>query len=508
MSHQFHLTSDQDKVRPEVIAFTTHYKKHPHNIQTLTKNATPYLYYVYQQTQAHHMPAEIALLPLVESNYNPFLYSKRGATGLWQMMPGTASGFNLTINWWYDGRRDITASTKAALNYLNYLHDYFDDWLLAIAAYNAGEGTVQNAIKHNKALHKPTDFWSLALPAQTKKYVPKMLALAEIIQHPTKYQVTLAPIESQPYFFAAPMQGQIDLSLISSLAKTDISEIRKLNPGFRRWATAPDLDYQLLIPIDKADIFKINLSNVSNEPVTWVHYPIKSGDTLSQLAVTYHTKVSIIKKVNNLTSNALKINQTLLIPRTSNEPMTQFIPHTAKSIAEDDIPGPHRLEHTVVKYDTLTSIGARYHVSAAQLRYWNNLNYHHILTPGQHLIIWKNSPTQTSKTTYIVRSGDSLSVIAKRFHVTTAMIKQNNQLKNSIIKIGQTLTIPPAKPTNEPFHAAFNNQMISHAVTQGETLSGIAQHYAVSTKQLVSWNHLNPQKPLQIGQHIKIYHSS
>ena len=154
-----------------------HYTANPHTLPTLANNAKPYLYYVYQQTQQQHMPVELALLPMVESNYNPFLYSSRGATGLWQIMPGTASGFNLDINWWYDGRRDIRASTQAAFTYLKYLHDYFDDWLLAIAAYNCGEGTVIKAIHHNKALHKPTDFWSLSLPYQTKNYLPKLLAL-------------------------------------------------------------------------------------------------------------------------------------------------------------------------------------------------------------------------------------------------------------------------------------------------------------------------------------------
>ncbi len=257
MSNDFALDDSTDHAMTEE---QIHYfLKNRDYLHELTRNATPYLYYVYKETQQRGMPAEIALLPMIESNYHPFGVSTSGASGLWQMMPDTASGFGVKTNWWYDGRRDIKTSTNAALHYLAYLHHDFGDWLLAIAAYNTGEGAVEAAIRHNKRLGKPTDFWSLPLPYETKIYVPKLLALANIFANPQKYHVTLPVIANHPYFETVPMHGKTDLKHVATLSHTPLKTVRLLNPGVRHTATTiPNQQYALLLPSDHADLYRVN----------------------------------------------------------------------------------------------------------------------------------------------------------------------------------------------------------------------------------------------------------
>ena len=340
MSERFQLTSAYQQ--PEVKKQLAWFKKNGYYFTLLTKNARPYLYYVYNEASKRHIPPEIALLPMVESNYNPFLYSSQGATGLWQMMPGTATGFGLQINWWYDGRRDIVASTDAALNYLSYLHRFFHNWLLAAAAYNAGEGTVQNAVRHNKKMHRPTDYWHLALPAETKNYIPKLLAIADIIHQPDHYGIKLSPIAYKPYFVQVPLSSQYNLNTLAKLANITPKQIRQLNPGFRRFSTTPNQAFALLVPVDKSATFSANLSHTKGGAINWTHHRVVSGDTLSELARRYHTKTHIIKEINHLSTNQLKINQSLLIPESTDQ-VTPLQKQSA-SIAEDNLPGPSKIK--------------------------------------------------------------------------------------------------------------------------------------------------------------------
>ena len=415
-------------------------------ISELTHNAQPYLYYVYKETQKRGMPAEIALIPMIESNYNPFVYSHRGATGLWQMMPGTASGNGLHIDWWYDGRRDIIASTKAALDYMEYLHKRFNgDWLLAMAAYDSGEGTVRNAIKRNKRLHKPTDFWSLKLPKETRNYVPKILALANIIKSPSRYNVKLEPIPNSPFFATTMMSGQIDLNEVAKLAQTKLSNIRLLNPGFRRWATAPNHNYTLLLPKRKIEIFAKNFNSSPNLKVTWMHHKVEAGQSLSLLAQKFNTKTNIIKRVNNMKNDNLRVGQHLLIPlamQTMAGHITLTTTKTNYRIAEDKVPGPKRYLHTVAPHETLWSISARYGLTPAKIRYWNGLSYHAKLRSNQKLVLWLPHHFVNKTIKYHVRSGDSLSVIAERFSTSVDSLKQWNSLADDEpIRIGQMLHI-------------------------------------------------------------------
>lgn len=288
------------------------FKKNPEYLVELTRNAKPYLYYVYQETQKRGMPAEVALLPMIESNYNPFVYVKSsGASGVWQLTPSTASGYGLKINRWYDGRRDIIESTKAALDYLAYLHKYFGDWLLAFAAYDAGEGTVIAAIKHNQHLHKPTDFWSLSLPAETKQYVPRLLALAQVIKTPEPYHLKLKPVANAPYFQRVDIDKELAFGYLAKVSQLDLKAIHKLNAGFRHEITQPSGKYHLLMPINKTKVLETHLANTN--PSREI-YKVRGGDNLSIIAHQFGTTIGKIKIANHLANNILQPGQKLLIP--------------------------------------------------------------------------------------------------------------------------------------------------------------------------------------------------
>ncbi|MFQ6274227.1 lytic transglycosylase [Coxiella burnetii] len=406
----------------------------------LTQNAQPYIYYVLQQTEKRGMPAEIALLPMIESNYNPFLYSKRGATGLWQIMPGTATGFGLLINWWYDGRRDVVASTNAALNYLQYLHDYFHNWLLAIAAYDAGEGTISAAIRYNRRHGRPTDFWSLPLPYETREYVPKLLALADIIKNHTRYGLHLTPVENRPFFTTVALTAQMNLEKLVKLSDSTSKLIRNLNPGFRRSSTMPNHTYNFLVPINKADQLQKNLAELETQthPLTGkrIYHRVHAGDSLSILASRYHTSVTEIRQMNKLKSNVIQIGENLLIPEAQATPYTPV--HNAR-ISEDNIPGPKRIVHVVKAHETIAQIAHLYHVTSRQIYFWNNINKPKTLAAGDKLIIWKSLHLATKY--HRVKRGESLSTIAHFYGTTVSKLRHLNHLSGDNIRIGQQLMV-------------------------------------------------------------------
>lgn len=375
------------------------YTKNQDYLDQLTHNARFYLFYVYQQTKLKHLPSEIALIPMIESDYNPFIYSHQGATGLWQMMPQTASGFGLHINWWYDGRRDIVKSTAVALKYLEDLHQhYHNDWLLAIAAYDAGQGKVDSAIAKNQREHKSTNFWSLSLPEETKLYVPRLLALAAIIKNPEKYHVHIKHVENSPYFKTLTVHRPLEISEIAKVCETDINLIRELNPGFRRWTTQPSDDNTLVLPVNKVKRFTQQLNNLKHPPeharsggaviTTPLHHKVRHGESLKTLASHYHTTVIAIKKENHLAKNHIKLGDNLLIPaKPSHAISKQAVP---KKVAEDNIPGPKRIIHVVKKHDSLPKIASLYDVNLEDLRFWNGFKDEHSqLHSGQELVIWK-----------------------------------------------------------------------------------------------------------------------
>lgn len=434
---------------PAVNAEIHWFQHHQSYLNKVLTQSTPYIYYIYQETKQQNLPAELALIPIIESAYNPFLYSRTGATGLWQMMPGTASGFGLKINWWYDGRRDLIASTKAALKYITYLNDFFDkDWLLAIAAYDAGEGKVQSAVMANKRNNRATDFWSLKLPKETKSYVPRLLALSAIINDPERYQIDLHEISNDAYFTAVDVGSQIDLGLAAKLAKVDLATMRMLNPGFRRWATDPDGPFTILVPINRADEFKANLADLpKKELMAWKQHTVRNGENLITLAKEYHADLALLRKINELKNNRLRSNQIILIPITPHEDTSQIYVGKDKTvnIAENKIPGPQQFEHEVMNGETMLQIAHNYQISIRDLIFWNKLDATKEVEPGVKLVIWKKvSPVKKPRiqsTCYRVKSGDNLPKIAKRFHTTTQQIKKRNHLRSNSLKLGQKLIV-------------------------------------------------------------------
>lgn len=303
--------SNRPEVRHEIMFFLSRRGI----LNEMLRNSVPYIYYVYQQTQQRNMPAEFALLPLVESGYDPFAYSQAGATGLWQMMPGTASSFGLDINWWYDSRRDTIVSTQSALNFLCSLHDVLHNWLLAAAAYDVGSGAVQAAQQYNQRNYRDVNFWDLPLPQETRDYVPRLLALAEIIKNPQEYGVQLPTVPNRPYFAAVNLNFQIDLAEASHFSHVSVDTIHRLNPGLLRWATNSNGIYTLLVPYDKSEIFMKNLHAVAGkEHISWQYHEIRNRETLASIAKNYHTTVDLLAQVNDLSSETLTPNQGLLVP--------------------------------------------------------------------------------------------------------------------------------------------------------------------------------------------------
>jgi membrane-bound lytic murein transglycosylase D len=293
--------------------FFLNYRKHFRRVQ---EQAQPYLHFVLGELEKRNMPSELALLPIIESGYRPRALSPSKALGIWQIVPDTGQTFGLESSKWYDGRRDVIASTIAALNYLGRLNnDFNNDWLLALAAYNAGEGTIQNAIKKNEAKGMPTDYWSLDLPAETKKYVPKVLAIKQLLKEPERYGIDLAPIKDEQLVSITKIDSAIDLNIVALLAETSIELLRKLNPGFSSWVTSPHRPHRLLLPTSQVKTFEERLAALpEHKRIQLKSHKVAKGETLKTLAKRYNTDPDLIKFTNKLAGDKLKPTAILLIP--------------------------------------------------------------------------------------------------------------------------------------------------------------------------------------------------
>lgn len=422
------------------------YEKHPKHIGAVTLRGELYLHFILEKLDEKNLPYELALIPMAESGFDPFAYSHATASGLWQFMPRTGKYLGLEQNWWYDGRRDVTASTEAALNYLVSLNKQFDgDWLLTLAAYNGGPGNVRKAIKKNRKKGKPTDYWSLKLPKETEYYIPKILALKEVLLRPDIHNVTLPPIADAPYFALAQIDGQLDLAQAAKLANVDIDEIYQLNPGFNQWATAPDGPHCLVVPATKYDNFIDALQELPNsERVTWERYTIKQGDALISIAKKYRTNPELLKEINNLKNNNIRAGKTLLVPRASQENHFYILSSAQRQKAKQTRGKGVRMEYTVKSGDSLWTIARQYNTSTSQLARWNNIAARNTLRIGQKIVIWdKNSnANNTRKISYTVRNGDSLARIANKYSVSIRELEQWNSLnRTEILKLGKKLVI-------------------------------------------------------------------
>lgn len=429
-------------VNPRIEQQRLWFASNPSFVEKSGERSNPYIHYIVERLQERNMPMELALLPMIESAYNPFAYSHADAVGLWQFIPSTGRSFNLRQTSWYDGRRDVTASTQAAMNYLARLHEMFNgDWLLALAAYNAGEGRVSRAIERNQKLGLPTDYWNLSLPQETQNYVPKLLALSQVIMAPDAYGVSLSPISNEPYFEEVELKQRMDLSRIAALAEVDEDELYLLNPAFKKRITM-DGPQHLLVPTEKVELLTANLSTLKPEDLqNWQEYVVRPGDNLHGIATRYELSVASIKELNQIAGNTLRVGQHLNLPSTAQPAPDSPAQRTVNTAVAA------RSSYTVRNGDNLWQIAQAHKVSVTDLQRWNALKGN-ALRVGQDLKLQGNASPQTvarmerdGVTYYKVRKGDSLHLIAKRFNVQMKNLQSWNPRTGKALKPGQVLTL-------------------------------------------------------------------
>ncbi|CAH1073958.1 Membrane-bound lytic murein transglycosylase D precursor [Candidatus Nitrotoga sp. 1052] len=361
------------------------YAKRPDYMQRMTERGQRYLHFIVEEVERRGMPSEIALLPMIESAFNPGGSSTASATGIWQFIPSTGKHFGMQQNWWYDGRRNIISATLGALDYLQKLHGMFGDWELALAAYNWGEGAVQRALAHNRKLGLPANYASLKMPSETRNYIPKLQAIKNIIGDPASFGLVLHPVPDQPYFVAVSTSKNIDMELAAGLADVTLDEFRALNPAHNRPVILQENSEVLLLPVDKVETFRANLASNSLPLVSWQAYKSRKGEHLNELATRFGLSPETLRSTNGL-STRLKVStgQMLLVPLNGKNAENEFEAFNTRPALANQLLG-NTVRYTVRKGDTLSAISRLYKVSVEKLQGWNN-NVK-TLSPGQHIFI-------------------------------------------------------------------------------------------------------------------------
>ncbi|MFW7524098.1 LysM peptidoglycan-binding domain-containing protein [Vibrio ostreicida] len=426
--------------------YRTWYLTHPNHLKTVSERAKPFLYLITEKIEQRDMPLELALLPIVESSFDPFAYSHGSASGLWQFVPGTGKYYGLKQDFWYDGRRDVSAATDAALDYLETLNRRFEgNWNHAIAAYNSGGGRVSRAIRHNTNLGRPTDFFSLDLPKETSGYVPKLLALADIIANQEEYGLEMPKIDNQVAVSLVDPKEQLDLAIAANYAGISVKQLQNLNPAYNQWATPPDGPHQLLLPVETVANFTQKVEKNRGKGMKVVRYRVKSGDSLLFLAKQYRTTAQVIQKANNLPDSRIRVGQYLMIPTSSQAGQAYTLSATNRLAKTQSVSqGQYKLTQTVRSGDSLWSIARAHKVSHQSLAKWNGMGPKDTLRVGQKLVIWKsNSDALVIRTVfYSVKSGDTISGIASKFKVKSHdILKWNDLSKNKYLQPGQRLKL-------------------------------------------------------------------
>ena len=391
-----------------------------------------FLYFVIKELEKNNLPIELSILPYIESNYDPFSISPSGAVGMWQFMPRTGRLYELNKSWWSEDRHDPFKSTEAAIGYLKYLYQRFDeDIYLSIAAYNAGPSLVDKRINQNKKKGEDIDFWSLNLPTQTKNYVPKYIALRELILNSQKYGITLPNIPYDSVVQKITIPGQVEILALSEYLEIKPELLYKLNAGYTKWASAPKDESIFFIPKEKYFLFSSekNPFNKTND-INWISHTVNKGDNLWDLAIKYDTEVAVIKEVNYLNNDLLSINDNLLIPLGKTK-SNNFIPYEMYIVSEGD---------------TLWSIAKKYNLNVNDLARMNSLNKNEYLQLGQQLSIgnkniYRNMESKKRTILYSVKQGDNLFKISELFDVTISSIEEINKFSNPTLMPGQIIKI-------------------------------------------------------------------
>ena len=425
-------------------------QRNPDYLARVFGRAQRYLHYIVNEVEAQGLPGDLALLPVVESAFNPFAYSRAHASGLWQFIAPTGERYGLRRNYYQDQRRDVVESTRGALEYLTQLRERFDgDWFLAIAAYNYGSGNVQRAINRNAALGRKTDFFSLSLPAETRAYVPKLVALARMVREPERYGFYLPPIPDAPYFRVVPTDGPVDLRLMAELAGVDTEELHALNPSWNRWITDPEGPHRLLVPEVVADGFTVKLAALdANARARLALHTVVPGESLASIAGRYKVPESFVDRMNAGKREGLGAGDELWVPAGD-------VSQLRAGLGSD----LERRIHRVKSGESLWSISRRYGMSVSQLARMNHVSTKALLRPGQRLQVAGSGGSgggmaepavageqqvaaANGRVNYKVRRGDTLSGIARRFEVTVRELQAwNNMGRSTSLRAGQSLTI-------------------------------------------------------------------
>jgi len=447
------------------------YANHPDYLDRAFDRADLFLYHIVTELEARGMPREIALLPVVESAFQPYAYSPARALGLWQFIPGTGTRYNLKQDWWYDGRRDVIESTRAALDYLNDLHTEFNDWLLAIAAYNCGEMNVERAIARNKAAGLPTDFWSLKLPAETRAYVPKLLAMKRLVANPGYYGLAFSPIPNKPYFAQVDTKGQISMKVAARISGVTTEDLYDLNPAFHRFATDPSGPYTLLVPADTADAFASSISQLTDDQRMSVQrYTVRHGDTMNTVAKHFGISADVVRHLNDLSAGPVVVGAELRVP-------SEAVQLPAKALlAAARVDGPthrqrsfrHRLRITVRHGETLYAIARKNHMDVRKLARLNGLKPNSHLRAGQHLRMAEAEAAAADPGDDALAGGTARGKAASHCTHKKGRHRYCTSAASTAAQVART-----------------------HTVRHGETLFHVAQEYHVSVDQLSAWNGLS-----------------
>lgn len=368
---------------------TTWYVQRPEYVQRMTERSQKYLYHIVEELEARHMPTELALLPFIESAYNPQALSVAKAAGMWQFIPGTGRTYNLKQNMWQDERRDVLASTSAALDYLSRLHDMFGDWYLALAAYNWGEGNVQRAIARNQAAGLPADYQSLRMPNETRNYVPKLQAVKNIIAHPQQYGLTLPEIPNHPYFVTVTTARDIDVKVAAKLANLPLDEFRSLNPSFAKPVILGATDPQILLPFDNASAFEKNLKGYNGALSSWTTYTVSERARPAAIAEKIGVDADTLMSINKIPAGMrLKPGSTIVVPRgdDDDEDISADVAENGVLAMEPEVPDTRKMLIRVRRKQSMAALAVRYGVSVGQLKAWNRTHRDTVM-PGQAMVL-------------------------------------------------------------------------------------------------------------------------
>ena len=425
-------SNDQEHLDEKTLVYINAYLSNPNQLDKLLEKGRYFIYFVLEELERYRLPPELALLPYIESNYDPFSISASGAMGIWQFMPATARIYGLKDTWWYEQRHDPLASSKAAVRYLAYLHNRFNNEITyTLAAYNGGPTLLEKQIKLNRKLGKPTNYENLRLPKQTKEYVPKFKAILELVLNAEKYGINLPNFPNKKVLGNIELNGQVEILAFSEFAGLKPEFVYKLNAGYTKWASPPGDKTTFNIPIELEEVLNLKKDKfIKTNQINWVTHKVSRGDSLWKIAEEFDTEVNVLKKVNYLASNVLNLNQELLIPLSNDQNQT-FIPYQAHIISEGD---------------TLWNLGIQYKISPAEIAKNNGLRMNSTLTIGKELNIGNKNIYRTinsKKRTilYSVKQGDSLYRIADIFNIEISDIKDINELPNNEIKPGQVIKI-------------------------------------------------------------------